>query len=182
MQLPQLFAKQQTGLCVECTKPRLQNCHGRFLCKCFFPLAVHRLLLRGDRRDGSMWNRFRSRSTTSVRIIHCASCHAWISLKRKLWIHASSLFLRGTIFHSLGFSFREFKTWLIRILRVNRDPLGSTFYGPSIIWYYGRNLARARGKHGSCLYSPFVDTQALNFRDALVIVHKTKHRVHKLDR
>ena len=44
--------------------------------------------------------------------------------------------------------------------------------------YYGRKLACAR-KHGSCLYSPLVDTQALNFRDA---DHKTENRDHKLDR
>lgn len=98
-----------------------------------------------------------------------------------LWIHVLSLFLKGTIFHWLRFSFRASKTSLIMILRVKHDPLGSTFYGTSIIWYYVRKLACAR-KHGSCLYSPFVDTHAINFRDAFVTDHKTKHRDHKLDR
>ena len=49
--------------------------------------------------------------------------------------------------------------------------------------YYGRKFALARKpKHGSCLYSPFVGTQALNLRDAFVIDDKTEHRDHKLDR
>ena len=96
-------------------------------------------------------------------------------------LHASSLFLNGTIFHSLGFSFREFITSLIMILRVKQDPLGSTFYGTSIIWYYGRKLTLAR-KHGSCLHGPFVDSQVLNFRDTFVTVHKTKHRDPEFDR
>ena len=85
------------------------------------------------------------------------------------------------IFHSRGFSFREFITSLIMILRVKHDPLGSTFYGTSIIWYCGQKLTLAR-KHGSCLYGPFVDSQVLNFRDTFVTVHKTKHRDTKLDR
>ena len=98
--------------------------------------------------------------------------------------------MKGTIFQSLRFSFREFKTSLITILKVKHDSPGSTFYGTrspwapdgtSIIWPYGRKLARAQ-RHGSCLYGPFVGTQALNFEDAFVTVHKTKHRDQQVDR